>query len=76
MLASIIKAILEWLSGFIKSEVKQDIKASDAETPKEVVDDFRSAMRRKLAARRLRNDESGVRSRDEGRSKDRPPSEG
>ena len=76
MLASIIKAILEWLSGFIKSEVKQDIKASDAETPKEVVDDFRSAIRRKLDARRMRNDESSVHTRDTGRDTDRPPSEG
>ena len=75
MLASIIKAILEWLSGFIKSEVKQDIKASDAETPKEVVDDFRSTIRRKLDARRMRNDESSVRPRDEGRDTDRPPNE-
>ena len=55
MLAKILKAVLEWLSGLIKSEIKQDVKAADADTPKEIVDDFRSSMRRKL-----RDDESSV----------------
>jgi hypothetical protein len=75
MLAKIIKAVLEWLSGFIKSEIKQDIKASDAETPKEVVDDFRSAIRRKLDTRKLRDNESSVHPRDDGRDTDRPRNE-
>lgn len=48
MLAKLLKAILEWLSGLIKSEIKQDVKATDADTPQEIVDDFRSTMRRKL----------------------------
>lgn len=55
MLAKILKAVLEWLSGLIKSEIKQDVKAADADTPKEIVDDFRSSMRRKL-----RDNESSV----------------
>jgi hypothetical protein len=76
MLAKIIKAVLEWLSGFIKSEIKQDIKASDAETPKEVVDDFRSTIRRKLDSRKLRDNESSVHKGDDGRDTDRPRHEG
>tara|TARA_Y100000310_G_scaffold314070_1_gene363115 strand:+ start:422 stop:664 length:243 start_codon:yes stop_codon:yes gene_type:complete len=75
MLASVIKAILEWLSGLVRGEIKQDVKAADAETPKEVVDEFRAEMLRKLAdsaaRRKLRNHEGGVHSRDEGRSEDR-----
>lgn len=55
MWANFLKAILEWLSGLVKSEIKQDVKASDAETPKEIVDDFRAGIRRKL-----RDNESGV----------------
>jgi hypothetical protein len=55
MFASLLKAILEWLSGLVKSEIKQDVKASDADTPQEIVDDFRSTMRRKL-----RDNESSV----------------
>ena len=55
MLAKLLKAILEWLSGLIKSEIKQDVKATDADTPQEIVDDFRSSMRRKL-----RDNESSV----------------
>ena len=75
MLASVIKAILEWLSGLVRSEIKQDVKAKDVETPKEVVDEFRSEMLRKLAAsaarRKLRNHEGSVHTRDEGRGEDR-----
>ena len=48
MLAALLKAVLEWLTGLVKSEVKQDVKATDVETPQEIVDDFRSSMRRKL----------------------------
>tara|TARA_Y100000310_G_scaffold160699_1_gene160530 strand:+ start:288 stop:470 length:183 start_codon:yes stop_codon:yes gene_type:complete len=55
MLAKILKAVLEWLSGLVKSEIKQDVKATDVETPKEIVDDFRSSMRRKL-----RDNESSI----------------
>ena len=54
--ATFIKAILEWLSGLLKSEIKQDVKASDATTEKEIRDRFRSTMRD-----RLRDDESSVR---------------
>ena len=55
MWANLLKAILEWLSDLVKSEIKQDIKASDADTPKEIVDDFRAGIRRKL-----RDDESRI----------------
>ena len=55
MLAAFLKGILDWLSGLIRREIKQDVKATDADTPKEIVDDFRSSMRRKL-----RDDESSV----------------
>lgn len=48
MLAALLKAVLDWLTGLVKTEIKQDTKATDAETPKEIVDDFRSAIRRKL----------------------------
>jgi hypothetical protein len=55
MLGTLLKAILDWLSGLVKSEIKQDVKATDADTPKEIVDDFRTSMRRKL-----RDNESSV----------------
>jgi len=55
MWATLLKAVLEWLSGLVKSEIKQDVKASDADTPKEIIDDFRSGIRRKL-----RDDQGGV----------------
>ena len=55
MLGTLLKAILDWLSGLVKSEIKQDVKATDADTPKEIVDDFRTSMRRKL-----RDDESSI----------------
>lgn len=48
MLAALLKAVLDWLTGLAKSEIKQDVKATDVDTPKEIVDDFRSSMRRKL----------------------------
>ena len=54
--AAFIKAILEWLSGLLKSEIKQDVKGSDATTEKEIRDNFRSTMRD-----RLRDDESSIR---------------
>ena len=54
--AAFIKGILEWLSGLLKSEIKQDVKGSDATTEKEIRDNFRSTMRD-----RLRDDESSVR---------------
>jgi len=54
--AAFIKAILEWLSGLLKAEIKQDVKGSDATTEKEIRDNFRSTMRD-----RLRDDESSVR---------------
>ena len=71
MLANIIKAILEWFSGLVKSEIKQDVKANDVETPKEVVDEFRDAMRRKL-----RDNKSGIHPRVEGRSETRAGRDG
>jgi hypothetical protein len=55
MLAAFLKAVLDWLTGLVKSEIKQDVKATDADTPQEIVDDFRSSMRRKL-----RDDESSI----------------
>ena len=48
MLAALLKAVLDWLTGLVKSEIKQDVKASDVVTDKETVDNFRSAMRNKL----------------------------
>ena len=48
MLAKLLKAVLEWLTGLVKSEMKKDVKATDANTPDEIVDDFRDSMRRKL----------------------------
>jgi hypothetical protein len=71
MLAKIIKAVLEWLTGLVRQEIKQDVKATDANTPDEVVDNFRAGMRDKL-----RNHKSGVRTRGEGRSETRPESDG
>ncbi len=56
MWAGVIKVLLEWFSGFLKAEIKQDIKASDAETEPEIRNRMRSSFRR-----RLRDDESGVR---------------
>ena len=55
MLAKLLKAVLEWLTGLVKSEIKQDVKATDANTPDDIVDDFRDSMRRKL-----RDDEGRV----------------
>ena len=55
MLAALLKAVLDWLAGLVKSEIKQDVKATDVETPQEIVDDFRSTMRRKL-----RDNESSI----------------
>ena len=55
MLAKLLKAVLEWLTGLVKSEIKKDVKATDANTPDEIVDDFRDSMRRKL-----RDDESSI----------------
>lgn len=48
MLAALLKAVLDWLTGLVKTEIKKDTKASDVETPKEIVDSFRSSMRSKL----------------------------
>lgn len=48
MLKALFHAILEWFAGWAKAEIKQDVKANDVDTPKEIVDDFRSTMRRKL----------------------------
>jgi len=58
MLAALLKAVLDWLTGLVKSEIKQDVKATDVDTPKEIVDDFRTSMRRKL-----RDNESSVHKR-------------
>ena len=55
-MAGLIKAILEWLSGLLKSEIKQDVKGSDAETEDEIRDRFRAEF-----LDRLRDDESSVR---------------
>ena len=40
MLAKLLKAVLEWLTGLVKSEIKQDVKATDANTPDEIVDEI------------------------------------
>jgi hypothetical protein len=48
MLASVLKAILEWLSGLVRREIKQDVEATDAKTPDAVRDDFRDGIRDKL----------------------------
>lgn len=71
MLAKIIKAVLEWLSGLVKQEIKQDVKAVDANTPDDVVDDFRAGMRDKL-----RKQQDSVHPRVEGRTEDRPKRNG
>ena len=55
MLAKLLKAVLEWLTGLVKSEMKKDVKATAANTPDEIVDDFRDSMRRKL-----RDNESSI----------------
>ena len=48
MLAALLKAVLDWLTGLVKSEIKQDVKARDVATDEKTVSDFRSAMLRKL----------------------------
>ena len=48
MLAALVKAVLDWLTGLVKSEIKQDVKASDVVTDKETTNNFRDAIRRKL----------------------------
>lgn len=48
MLAALLKAVLEWLTGLVKSEIKQDVKASDVVTDKKTVNTFRDSIRRKL----------------------------
>ena len=55
-MAGLIKAILEWLSGLLKSEIKQDVKGSDAETEDEIRERCRAEV-----LDRLRDDESSVR---------------
>jgi len=48
MLAALLKAVLDWLTGLVKSEIKQDVKASDVVTDKETTNTFRDTIRRKL----------------------------
>lgn len=48
MWGGIVKAILEWLTNFARSEIKQDVKASDAETEPEIRDSFRDSIRKRL----------------------------
>jgi hypothetical protein len=55
MWANFLKAVLEWISGLVKSEIKKDVKASDAETEDEIRDRFRASVRD-----RLRKHPSGV----------------
>ena len=55
MWAGLLKAFLEWFSGFLKTEIKQDVKASDAETEPEIRNRFRDSIRK-----RLRDDEGCV----------------
>ena len=66
MLASILKGILDWLTGLIGREVKKDVEATDANTPDAVRDDFRAGIRDKL-----RKHESRVHSPIKRRGKDR-----
>ena len=55
MWGGIVKAILEWLTNFARAEIKQDVKASDAETEPEIRNSFRDSIRK-----RLRDNESCV----------------
>ena len=48
MWGGIVKAILEWLTNFARAEIKQDVKASDAETEPEIRDSFRDSIRKRL----------------------------
>lgn len=48
-MASIIKAVLSFLAELFRREIKQDIKASDAEeTPKDIKRRWRAMLDRKL----------------------------
>mgnify|MGYP001289514671 CR=1 FL=1 len=47
-MASILRAILEWLGSFIKSEVKQDVKAEDGKVDKELLGRVRDHVRKQL----------------------------
>tara|TARA_R100000808_G_scaffold4272_2_gene14289 strand:- start:17388 stop:17540 length:153 start_codon:yes stop_codon:yes gene_type:complete len=47
-MAAIIKVILGFLAELFRREIKQDVKASDAETEKSIRDRWRAHLERKL----------------------------
>jgi len=59
MIGSIIKAILEWLTGLIRHEVKADTKADDSpDVPSHIRERFRDRLRKhKGAFRELKRKE-------------------
>jgi hypothetical protein len=48
MLGKVIKAVLDWLTGLARKEIKKDVEATDVNTPDAVRDDFRAGLRDKL----------------------------
>ena len=48
MMAALLKAVLDWLTGLVRTEIKKDTKATDVKTPTDITDSFRNSIKRKL----------------------------